>query len=44
MDLKTRKKYYNMCDPYRTLEIDSGDVFDIDNYEMDEVIINIQNL
>ena len=35
MNLKTRKKYYNMCDPYRTLEIDSGDVFDIDNYEMD---------
>jgi len=30
MDLKTRKKYYNMCDPYTTL----ASSLDIDNYKI----------
>lgn len=42
MDLKTRKKYYNMCDPYRTLPLSSGDVLDIDNYKIDGKLVNIR--
>jgi len=42
MDLKTRKKYFNNCDPYRTLSLESGDVFDIDNYKIDGKLVNVR--
>ena len=38
MDLKTRKKYYNMCDPYRTL----SSAFDIDSYKIDGKLVNVR--
>jgi len=40
MDLKTRKKYYNMCDPYRTLSLNSGEVLDIDNFKIDNQLVH----
>ncbi len=42
MDLKTRKKYYNSCDPYKTLSLDSGDVLDIDNYTIDGKAVKVR--
>ncbi|CAA6824788.1 MAG: Unknown protein [uncultured Sulfurovum sp.] len=42
MDIKTRKKYYNLCNPYKTLSLASGDVFDIDNFKIDNNFINIR--
>ena len=44
MDKATRKKYYNLCDPYKTRELDSGDVFDIDNFKIENKLMNVRGL
>lgn len=40
MEKSLRKKYYNLCDPYKTLPLDSGYVLDIDNYVVDGKKVN----
>jgi len=35
MDLKTRKKYYNRCNPYRIPSWDTMEIIDIDGYKRD---------
>ncbi len=40
MEKSLRKKYYNLCDPYKTQPLDSGYVLDIDNYKVDAKRVN----
>lgn len=42
MDLKKRKKYFNRCDPYETPSLESGEVLDIDNYEIEGRAVKVR--
>jgi len=42
MHQKTRKKYYNKCNPYETASLDSDEVLDIDNYKIDGKLVEVR--
>ncbi len=42
MHQKTRKKYYNICDPYKTASLDSDEVLDIDNHKIDKKLVKVR--
>lgn len=40
MNIELRKKYYNLCNPIRFQDLDTGVILDIDNYEIDSKAVN----
>jgi len=42
MDFKTRKKYFNRCNPYKTASLESSEVIDIDSYKIDNVPVKVR--
>lgn len=42
MKLEKRKKYYNLCNPYSTLDTDSKEILDIDNIKINNKIVDVR--
>jgi energy-coupling factor transporter ATP-binding protein EcfA2 len=40
MNINNRKKYYNLCNPYKLQGSDSGHILDIDNYKIGDNKVN----